>query len=208
MAKAHLLLGHTETALRILKKYNVCGVHDALIGMVYGDYLHDGENAEKYLGRAFSNFAERINDIMVGYANVFFQRRDYEGVITCFTWLRRVLRGIQPEEKMTWFDKYECVLLETMAECCCLQGQFDRARGYLREAAEKAKKYDATASGQVEDMEFFTMLHLERQPHYDIYGKTAMDCLLRRIHPEDEGVPGLWNLWQEIAGEVQHHGNV
>lgn len=53
MAKAHLLLHHTETALDILKKYNVCGVNNALIGMVLGDYLHDADEAEKYLSRAF-----------------------------------------------------------------------------------------------------------------------------------------------------------
>lgn len=53
MAKAHLLLHHAETALDILKKYNVCGVNNALIGMVLGDYLHDADEAEKYLSRAF-----------------------------------------------------------------------------------------------------------------------------------------------------------
>lgn len=67
IAKVHLLLGHTETALRVLKKYNVCGVNNALIGMVLGDYLHDADGAEKYLGRAFAAFAEDINNIMVGY---------------------------------------------------------------------------------------------------------------------------------------------
>lgn len=71
IAKAHLLLGHTETALQILKKYNVCGVNNSLIGMVLGDYLHDADGAEKYLGRAFASFAEDINNIMVGYGNVF-----------------------------------------------------------------------------------------------------------------------------------------
>lgn len=68
MAKAHLLLNNTEAALRILKKYNVCGVNNAMIGMVLGDHLHDADEAEKYLGKAFAAFADEINDIMVGYA--------------------------------------------------------------------------------------------------------------------------------------------
>lgn len=64
IAKAHLLLPNADAALRILKACNVCGVNDALIGMVLGDYLHDADGAETYLGRAFSTFADEINSIM------------------------------------------------------------------------------------------------------------------------------------------------
>lgn len=202
MAKAHLLLGNTETAVRILEKYNVCGVNNALLGMVLGDYLHDADGAEKYLGRAFAAFAEDISNIMVGFANVFFQRRDYDAAIDCFRWLRIVLRGIQPEDKLTWFDKYECVLLEVMAECHCFKGEPEPARARLREAVDRALRYDSAAPGEIGDMRFFTTLGLARQPTYDEYGKTAMDALRRRIPPDDDGIPGLRRLWLEVTGEA------
>lgn len=208
MAKAHLMLNHTEAALRILKKYNVCGINNAMIGMVLGDCLHDADEAEKYLGKAFSAFAEDINSIMVGYANVFFQRKNYDAAIDCFLWLRTVLRGIQPETDLTWFDKYDCVILETIAECYCFKGEFEKARCYLKEAIAKAVRYDCTAPGEIGDMKFFTMLHVESQPRYDDYGKTAMDCLTRRIQPEDEGVPRLWKLWLEVKQEVLENESV
>lgn len=202
IAKAHLMLNHTETALNILKKYNVCGVNNAMIGMVLGDYLHDAEEAEKYLGKAFAAFADKINDIMVGYANVFFQRKDYDAVIDCFRWLRRVLRGIQPETELTWFDKYDCVILETIAECYCFKGEFEVARSYLKEALTRAVRYDLAAPGEVSDMKFFTTLNIDNQSHYDTYGKSAMDCLTRRMQPEDDGIPQLWKLWTEVKQEV------
>ena len=202
MAKAHLLLHNTEAALRILKKYNVCGVNNAMIGMVLGDYLHDADEAEKYLGKAFATFADDINSIMVGYANVFFQRKNYDAVIDCFLWLRTVLRGIQPQSELTWFDMYDCVILETIAECYCFKGEFENARSYLKEAVSKSVRYDLAAPGEVSDMKFFTTLNIEKQPNYDLYGKTAMDCLTRRIQPEDEGVPQLWQLWLEVKQEV------
>ena len=208
MAKAHLLLNNTEAALRILKKYNVCGVNNALIGMVLGDYLHDADEAEKYLGKAFAAFADDINSIMVGYANVFFQRKNFDAAIDCFLWLRTVLRGIQPETELTWFDKYDCVILETIAECYCFKGEFDKARNYLKEAVTKAVRYDFATPGEVTDMKFFTTLNIENQPNYDYYGKTAMDCLTRRIQPEDEGVPQLWKLWLEVKEEVSTNETV
>lgn len=202
MAKAHLLLHNTKAALQILKKYNVCGVNNAMIGMVLGDYIHDADEAEKYLGKAFAAFADDINFIMVGYANVFFQRKNYDAVIDCFLWLRTVLRGIQPQSELTWFDKYDCVILETIAECCCFKGEFETARYYLKEAVSKAVRYDLAAPGEVTDMKFFAMLNIEKHPTYDLYGKTAMDCLARRMQPDDDGVPQLWRLWLEVTQEV------
>lgn len=198
IAKAYLLLHRPETAVEILKKYNVCGINNARIGMVLGDHLHDADEAEKYLGKAFSAFTEDINAIMIGYANVFFQRRDYDAAIACFLWLRTVLRGIQPQAELTWFDKYDCVILETIAECFCFKGETEKARDFLREAVTRALRYDGAAPGEVSDMRFFTMLHIENQPTYDAYGKTAMECLERRIQPEDDGVPGLWRLWLAV----------
>lgn len=199
IARAHLLLGHTETALRILKKYNVCGVNNALIGMVLGDYLHDADGAEKYLSQAFALFAEEINNVMIGFANVFFQRKDYDAAIDCFQWLRIVLRGIQPVDQLTWFDKYECILLETVAECYCCKEDIESARQFLADAVAKAARYDNAAPGEVADMRFFTTLGLERQPTYSEYGKTAIDSVGQRIERESTVVPGLMPLWIEIT---------
>ena len=208
MAKAYLLLHNTDAALRILKKYNVCGVNNAMIGMVLGDYLHDADEAEKYLGKAFAAFADDINSIMVGYANVFFQRKNYDAAIDCFLWLRTVLRGIQPQTELTWFDKYDCVILETIAECYCFKGEFEKARSCLKDAVSKAVRYDSAAPGEIADMKFFTTLNIAKQPTYDLYGKTAMDCLLRRMQPDDDGVPQLWRLWLEVNREVLPSGKV
>lgn len=117
-------------------------------------------------------------------------------------WLRIVLRGIQPESELTWFDKYDCVILETIAECYCFKGEFDKARSYLKNAITKAVRYDRAAPGEVTDMKFFSILSIVKQPNYDLYGKTAMDCLTRRMQPEDEGIPNLWKLWLEVKQEV------
>ncbi|MDO4568027.1 MAG: helix-turn-helix domain-containing protein [Clostridia bacterium] len=202
IAKAHLLSGDPKGALDVLKRHNACGVNNATIGMVLADYLHDADEAEKYLGRAFQAYIDDINSIVVGYANVFFQRKDYDAAIDCFFWLRTVLRGIQPRTELTWFDKYDCVLLESIAECHCFKGQFDTAKLYLKEAVERAVQYDSASQGEVNAMEFFTKLRIEQQPTYDLYGKTAMDCLQRRMQPDDEGVPQLWQLWLDVKKEV------
>lgn len=52
IAKAQFQLGNIKTALKLLKKYNACGVNDAFIGMLLADYIHDIDEAGKYLGKA------------------------------------------------------------------------------------------------------------------------------------------------------------
>ena len=84
----------------------------------------------------------------------------------------------------------------------CFKSEFATARNYLKEAITKAVRYDLAAPGEISDMKFFTTLNIEKQPNYDLYGKTAMDCLTRRMQPEDEGVPQLWQLWLEVKQEV------
>ena len=200
IAKVQLSLNNIESALKILKKYNVCGVNNAMIGMVLGDYLHDADSAEKYLGKAFVNMMDNLNSIMVGYANVFFQRKNFDAVIECFQWLRIVLRGTHPRSKLTWFDKYDCVLLEMIAECYCFKGEFETAYNYLKDAVSRAVQYDSVAPEEVEAMAFLSTLNAE-QSTYDLYGKSALECLARRIVADDDVIPQLWKLWNKVKEE-------
>lgn len=196
-AKAYWISGNAKESVRVLKKHNVCGVNNAMIGMVLADILHRPDEALTYLQRAFENFADNINDIMIGFTNVFFQRGDYRAAIDCLQWLRIVLRGIQSEEELTYFDKYECVLLESIAECYCVLGERNKAKNYLKRSLEKAIRYDKALPGERLGMKFFETLGLENQPNYKIYGKTAFESIDTRIMPSEE-VPGLFELWQEL----------
>ncbi len=200
-ARAHLRLGNTGTALRILKKYNVCGVNNAFIGMVLGDFLHDADGAELYLSRAFAPFAERVNNIMVGYINVFYRRGEYAKAVDCARWLRVVLRGIQPEEKLTKFDKYDCVLLELLCEGYCLMKDRDAARRVLAEAAAKAARFDSAPPGEVGEMDFYAALGVGSPTGWEEDESSAMETLRRRVRSEATAIPGLAELWREVTGE-------
>lgn len=207
MAKAYLWLGNHKKALELLKKYNVCGTNNAFIGMILADFLHDNTESEKYLGKAVSSCLSNLDYAMIGYANVFFKNGDYDTTLDCIRWLRNAFRGIQPEEKLCYFDKYDCVLLETMAEVYCFKLQPENARKYLRAALEKAKKYDESLPG-IKGVELYDRMNLDFQPTYDIYGETALDCLKRRIsygdrlEEDDEDIPYMLDIWREEFEEV------
>ena len=207
MAKTYLWLGNHEKALELLKKYNVCGINNAFIGMILADFLHDNTEAEKYLGKAVSSCLADLDYAMIGYANVFFKDKDYDTALDCIRWMRNAFRGIQPEEKLCYFDKYDCVLLETMAEIYCFKLEPENARKYLRAALEKAKNFDEHIN-EIKGVELYDQMNLDFQPSYDIYGETALDCLKRRIsygerlEEDDEDIPYMLDIWREELKEV------
>lgn len=204
LAWAHLLIGEVQTALALLKKHNASGVHNALIGMVLADFLHDMEG-RRYLARAADAALADLDSVMIGFANVFFNQKNYDLALDCLRWLQNMLRGIQPTEKMSYFDKYDCILLETMAEVYCFKDEPETARKHLREALEKAKRYDASTP---EGVLLYDQLGLSFQPTYEVYDSTALGCLKRRLNvderrePGDEDMPYLLDLWQQEYKEV------
>lgn len=208
LAKTHLWLGNTDAALAILKQHNVCGVNNAFIGMILADVLHDHREARQYLAKAVSACLADLDYAMIGFANVFFRLGNYDVSLDCVQWLRNALRGIQPRDRLCYFDKYDCVLLECMAEVYCFKQDPDTARRYLRMALEQAKAYDEAAPGTVGGVELYDRMGLSFQPAYDIYGETALDCLKRRMHTddrleEDDGtIPYILDIWREELAEV------
>ena len=71
MARLHLALGHADTCVDMLKKYNVCGINNAMIGMVLADCHHQPEEAIVYLGKAARTESGRFGC-------------DYDGLCQCF----------------------------------------------------------------------------------------------------------------------------
>lgn len=205
LAWAYLWKNEVKKALDFLKKHNASGVHNAMIGMVLADYLHETKEAKLYLAKAANAALEDMDSVMIGFANVFFQQKEYDAALDCLRWLQNMLRGIQPEEKVSYFDKYECILLETMAEVYCFKDEPEMAGKYLYAALEKAKRYDTSAP---ESVQFYDKLGLSFQPTYEAYSSTALECLKRRLNvdertePDDKEMPYLLDLWKQKYGEV------
>lgn len=203
ISKAQLQLGNIKTALKLLKQYNACGVNDAFIGMLLADYIHDIDEAGKYLGKAVESAIANLDYAMTGYINVFFQKGNYNASLECVQWLRNMLRGNQSENELTCFDKYDCILLETIAEIYCFKDDTESARKYLRAAIEKARKYDMADPEEIRNIKIYEDMGITYHPAYDFCGKTAMECLKAKVNieerkeTEDEEFPYLLKLWEE-----------
>ncbi len=208
IARIHLRLGHVDTCVELLKKQNVCGINNAMIGMVLTDCCHRPEEAMEYLATAFSENMENLDSLVMGYINVFVQKGELQTAILCIQWLRNVLRCGQQSGEITWFDKYDCVLLALCAEASCMMGDGAAARRCLEEAASRALRFDRTDPNCIHGASLFTKLGMKNQHHYDRYGRTAMEAIQRRVLVDAEVVPQLCEIWDEVRQEAAAHETV
>lgn len=203
IARLQLCLGNSEEALQILKEHNVCGVNDSMIGMIIGNYRNAPDEAQEYLARAFSSCLEDLTSIMLGFVNIFVQRKEYKTALDCTKWLRTVLRGIQPKDTICYFDKFDCILLKTCAELHCWLSETEHAKSYLREALELSKRYDYEAD--IRDVELYSRMRLPSQPRYNELGQSATEALsisLSKTNYSGLIPPHILELWKEVRSQA------
>ena len=201
MAQIHFHLGHTDVCLEMLKKYNSCGINDAQIGGILADCYHRPQEASAYLKRAFSKILTDLDHVITGFTTALFQKKDYDTLISCIEWLRTVLQGGEPKDTVTWFQKYECVLLAIEAEIFCIIGNNHKAREKLVEAAALVQRFDAVRECDIHMPGLLQVLGAEEN-HYTSYGKTALEATEQRVLTDAEVVPELPAIWMEVRKEV------
>jgi transcriptional regulator with XRE-family HTH domain len=208
-AHCYLRMGEAEKAVEILQKYNVCGINDAQIGALQANVLgafDQSDEAPRYLHRAFARGMQDAENIWNGYEGLFVRRGEWNDALVCLKCQRGFLQSFQPDGTLNTFDRLDCVLLELCAEVCCHKGDLAAAREHLREALEKARRFDAAATrGQVQTPELLQKLGVRYEPMEEfLQGKTALECVEDRIFKDITDklkrmpVPRLEALWQEV----------
>jgi transcriptional regulator with XRE-family HTH domain len=208
-AHCYLRMGEAEKALEILKRYNVCGINDAHIGALQANIMGDFDQADeapRYLRRAFVHGMQNAENIWNGYEGLFARRGEWDDALVCLQGQREFLHSFQPDGRLNTFDRLDCVLIELCAEVCCHKGDLAAARNYLREALEKARRFDAAAArGQVQMPELLQKIGVRYEPMEELLrDKTALECVEDHIFKDITDklkrmpVPQLEALWREV----------
>lgn len=198
MAQIYFMLGRTDTCLRILKRYNFCGINDAKIGCILADSCHQAKEAKEYLTESFGKIIEDLDSVVVGFTTVFWMEKDYASIIAVIEWLRQLLRGQTSSDTVVWFDKYDCVLLAIEAEIHCVRGEIQSAKEKLIDALKLAKHFD-----KAKEIKNPPLLHKMgvKENHYSIYGETALEAIERRVQTDVEIVPQIAAIWEQVKKE-------
>lgn len=108
IAQSYLVLGKKKTGLEILKKYNIGGIHNALIALNYAveENGFPVEAAEPYLAEAFGEIITTAFRTMLAYSNYYLRKKDYAHSREALLWLLQLLESVKENrEAVAYMDK-------------------------------------------------------------------------------------------------------
>ena len=200
IASCYCFMDRMDDAIELLKKNNVEGVNDSMIGLLMSQDESRAEESLKYLSDALYGGHAMIFRTCIGYANAYTTLGEYGKIEELMLWLMEMGKGLRDEKSIGYQDKAEVRLYTILAAMAVRQGNTQRAYDWLRKAKETALHFDAAP--QYKTAVGLKFYHgNERATSYDDMGKTAMDTIENFLADKDAG-EGLRTIWAEIQAEA------
>ena len=198
IAQCLLELGKETEGLELLKKYNVYGVNDSLIGYTYASSDNQAvEEAVPYLIRAYADCMQVLIRTMCGYANMYTRKNDYDAALEAMQWLVQYLESLKTDPaEVSYVDK---LLARFYAECGYLSGKdglTERAKEYLREAYSIAGRFDAEPTYGVRGLKF-CIGDTKNATAFDSMGSTAI-MAIENGFCNGSSTPEIIKYWEDI----------
>ena len=203
IAQCYIALGKSQKAIELLKKYNVSGIHNALIAcaLTNNDDPESGlEDAVPFMTGAFVSILTDSLRTMIAYALYFHRKGDYFSARETLLWLIDLLKSVKKAEGSSCFvDK---VIAPCYSECAyfsLLLGETDKVEPYMRHAYKAAMLFDSAPTIKMDNIKF-CIGGTENATTYDELGESASAAVVKLITQENHNEQ-LFRLWQKIAEE-------
>ncbi|MBR5798581.1 MAG: helix-turn-helix transcriptional regulator [Lachnospiraceae bacterium] len=196
LAQCYIVLEQQDKGLEILKKYNEGGIHNSLIGLTYAiSGKHDAEEALPYLVGAFSSSITTQIRTLIGFANYYSQKQDWEAALDSLLWLASYLESLKTDrEAITYIDKMFGVLYTNCANYAALSGRPQKARFYLEKAFFSARDYDAAPVTSTCGLRFLPAETADTTLYDDIGPSALMAAEMQLAIPDfSETLQPIWN---------------
>ena len=202
IAQSYILLGNTEKALEILKKYNAGGINNALISSIYvNDDIFSPKDAEPYLMCAFRNIINLSVQTISAYATYYFKTNNYASSIDAILWLTDMLESLKTDKTAIAFtDKIIAFGYCQCADLSWLMGEKDKAEPYLRRAYEVARAFDNAPTFKADNIKFCVGDEIDESTFFDVLGESAIASVenwLTVEHPNE----AVYEIWKQIIEE-------
>lgn len=197
IATCYLCMGQKEQAIELLKKNNICGINNSVIGMNCSSEPHRSDEALKYLSRSFGNCLQDLLRTMLGFANLHYAKGNYEESLSALLWLIEYMDSIRREDRtVTYMDKVKAPFYGQCAVLAGKLGRLEEARAYLEKACFYARRFDAAPNYGVTNLKFCTGIEKEAVA-YDDLGVTALAAVEEGLY-HDDASPAIQKYWEEI----------
>ena len=201
IAQCYLTLGKTEKGLELLKKYNICGVHDALIAVTYAS--NDSctpKDAEPYMTSSLVNLLASSIRTMIAYANYYYKTKDYSSSREATLWIIDMLESIKKDKnEIAYVDKVLAPCYSEYANLSLRLGEEDKVEPALHRAYRLAATFDATPTYKLSNIKFLVG-DIKNATAYDDLGESAIASVEKQITQEDRNEL-LYKIWKKIMKE-------
>ena len=207
IAQCYIALGKTQKAIEILKKYNVSGVHNALIAsaLVNNDITEfELEDAVPFMVDAFVSILTDSIRTMIAYANYFYRKEDYFSSREALLWLIDLRESVKIDESASCFvDKVIAPCYSECANFSLLLGEMDKVEPYMRRAYKAAMLFDSAPTIKMENIKF-CIGDIQNATTYDEIGESACAAVIKQITQGNR--KQLLSIWKKIAAEESYGG--
>lgn len=198
IATCYIGLKQYDKCIEMLKKLNADGSQNDMIGLVLAEFCNKPEEALMYLSAGiYGNIVPLIRSV-IGFSKAYTLLGELDKAQEIVNWGLNILMGLRDSAVNSYMDKLEVVLITILGDVHCRMGDSAAAYTHLRNARNKACKFDdapdyRTAAG----LKFY---YLDQESlSLDDLGDTAM--LAIEAYIERDACEDIKAIWKEIKNE-------
>ena len=200
IAQCYLGLEQIDKGIEILKKYNLYGMNDALIGMLYATRtMYKPQEAEPYLLNSFSSRGIELMQTMLGYHYYYKRMGLLPDSLSAADWAIQFLQGLKVDKtKTSYCDKLICMFYASKAIALELLGETKQSEEYLKKAWDLSNLFDANPDNGVGNVRF-VIGDASDITLFDDVGVSVTEAIERKILVEEdnERLLALWREWKQ-----------
>ena len=197
MAMQHFILGENDKGVEMLKKYNPCGMNNALIGMRLAANCGRLEEAIPYLSEGLLDFTSMHHQLTFGYLNVFAKKKQFDQADALLAWALAFYPGLKMEGRTSHLEKGEALLWAIRGHVKLELHQQEEARESLRTARRIAQHFDESPNYDAASMRFVAIG--KPATSHDDLGETALMAVDEVIAELENGA--LSEMWEAVKHE-------
>lgn len=200
MANLYIAMGEAETGISILRKSNIRGINDAVIGYALASVSHKPEEALPFLSRAMIDTVfNQMQELCIGFSNAYLDMGQAEDAVYAMEWYAEILQGLRLPGEPSFLDKMEAICLCRVVTLSMKQNNREKALRALRRAVILARRFDKNPQYQMSGIRFFHGSGFETA--YDDFGTSTLEGLHQQIIENAETRTEMQSLWEEALGQ-------
>ena len=196
IAVCYIGLKQYDKTIEQLKKLNMDGSQDEMIGLILAQFCNKPEEALPYLSAGFHN-AFPLRSV-IGFAQAYTQLGRYDDAFGILQWAINALQGLRYDSSNSPLKKVESVFYALLADASVRRKENGAAYTYLKKARDLALEFDAAPDYRISvGLKFYH--GDESEIALDDMGDTAILAIEEIL--ERNACDELKKIWEEIKDE-------